>query len=94
MNVNADLFAGAIAKLLRADSVFFVSDIEGVILNGEYHNSLSSNELKKGISTGEINNGMIPKINSCLNLLSNGVGNIWIGNEINKNNEKGTWIVN
>lgn len=94
MNVNADLFAGAIAKLLKADSVFFVSDIEGVILNGKYQNSLSSNELKNGITTGEINNGMIPKINSCLNLLSNGVSNIWIGNEINNNHVKGTWIVN
>jgi acetylglutamate kinase len=94
MNVNADLFAGAIAKLLKADSVFFVSDIEGVILNGQYQNSLSAEQLKSGINTGEINNGMIPKINSCLNLLSNGVSNIWIGNEINNNNVKGTWIVN
>jgi acetylglutamate kinase len=94
MNVNADLFAGALAKLLKADSVYFVSDIEGVILNGKYQNSLSQEELKHGITTGEINNGMIPKINSCLNLLSNGVRSIWIGNEINNNEIKGTWIVN
>ena len=34
MNVNADLFAGALAKLLKADSVYFLSDTEGVKLNG------------------------------------------------------------
>ncbi|MFZ1289914.1 MAG: acetylglutamate kinase [Melioribacteraceae bacterium] len=94
MNVNADLFAGAIAKLLKADSVFFISDVQGVKLNGEIQNSLSSTELKNGMITGEINNGMIPKINACLSLLACGINNIWIGNEISENNQRGTWIVN
>jgi len=97
MNVNADLFAGAIAKLLKAHTVVFISDVEGVKLNGKFQNSLSVDELHKGLSTGEINNGMIPKINTCINLIANGISNIWIGNkfsEINNfNSNKGTWIV-
>ncbi len=97
MNVNADLFAGAIAKLLKAHTVVFISDVEGVKLNGQYQNSLSIEDLEEGLSTGEINNGMIPKINTCINLISNGISNIWIGNKFNEiNNIKsntGTWIV-
>jgi acetylglutamate kinase len=96
MNVNADLFAGAIAKLLNADSVYFLSDIEGVKLNGEFQNSLSMDDLHTGISSGEITDGMIPKINTCIGLLSSGISNIWIGNKLEHHdyNMKGTWIGN
>jgi len=94
MNVNADLFAGALAKLLKADSIYFISDVEGVKLNGTFQTSITAIDLRKGLTTGEINNGMIPKINSCLNLLSNGINNIWIGNELTENKQRGTWIVN
>ena len=94
MNVNADLFAGALAKALKADSVFFISDVQGVKLNNEFQNSLSTTQLKEGMDSGEINNGMIPKINACLNLLASGIKNIWIGNEMTDNNLRGTWIVN
>lgn len=94
MNVNADLFAGSLAKLLKADSVYFLSDTEGVKLNGSFQNSLSMNDLHTGLSSGEITDGMIPKINTCINLLSSGVANIWIGNELEHHdyNMKGTWI--
>lgn len=96
MNVNADLFAGAIAKLLKADSVYFLSDTEGVKLNGEFQDSLSLDDLHIGLNSGEITDGMIPKINTCINLLGSGISKIWIGNELKKheNNMKGTWIGN
>lgn len=96
MNVNADLFAGAIATLLKADSIFFLSDIEGVRLKGKFRNSLSIKDLYVGLNTGEITDGMIPKINTCINLLSSGISNIWIGNKyaIDEYNMKGTWIGN
>ena len=94
MNVNADLFAGAIANLLNADSIFFLSDIEGVKLKGKFHNSLSKNDLLNGLTSGEITDGMIPKINTCLALLAKGISKIWIGNELHylENDIKGTWI--
>lgn len=94
MNVNADLFAGAVAKLLNAYSVYFLSDTEGVKLKGEFQNSLSMADLHNGLSTGEITDGMIPKINTCINLLDNGISKIWIGNKLqyHENNMIGTWI--
>ena len=97
MNVNADLFAGAIAKLLKAETLLFISDLNGVMLNGKFQNSLSIENINEGLSTGEINGGMIPKMNTCLELLANGVNHIWIGNnfnEINNSESKlGTWII-
>lgn len=96
MNVNADLFAGAIAKLLKADSIYFLSDTEGVKLQGEFKSKLSLAELNSGLLSGEITDGMIPKINTCINLIENGITNIWIGNSIQHHeyNMKGTWIGN
>ena len=96
MNVNADLFAGAVAKLLKADSVYFLSDTEGVKLKGEFQESLSMKDLHAGLTTGEITDGMIPKINTCISLLNNGISKIWIGNELKHHDYamKGTWIGN
>jgi acetylglutamate kinase len=94
MNVNADLFAGALANLMKADSIYFLSDIEGVKIKGEFQNSLSKDQIIQGLSTGEITDGMIPKINTCLNLLGKGISKIWIGNKLHhhENKLKGTWI--
>ncbi len=94
MNVNADLFAGAIAETLDADSVYFLSDIEGVKLKGKFQNSLSVDDLHSGLSSGEITDGMIPKINTCINLIKSGVSKIWIGNQIEYKelSMRGTWI--
>lgn len=95
MNVNADLFAGAMAKLLKADSVYFLSDITGVKLKGKFHKILSAKELNHGLLTGEITDGMIPKVKTCINLLGSGISKIWIGNQLYKKNNlvKGTWIL-
>ena len=102
MNVNADLFAKAIALTLKADSVVFLSDVDGVKLNGNYKSFITDMEVAEGIKSGEINNGMIPKLESCIDLLNNGINKIWIGkdfleldlnNLLLENNKKGSWIV-
>ena len=98
MNVNADLFAETLALTLKADTVFFASDVDGVIINGEITQSLSENEILKGIENGQINGGMIPKLTSCLQLLKKGINKIWIGSKIgndfavNSESKNGTWI--
>ncbi len=98
MNVNADIFTNILAATLKAHTVFFISDVNGVILNGETLDKISIDEIVKGINENEINGGMIPKLNSCINLLSSGVNRIWIGNNLfnlfgAKTSSKGTWIV-
>jgi len=102
MNVNADIFAEALATALKADSVLFVSDVDGVKINGNIKETLTEEDIINGIINGEITGGMIPKLNSCIELLKKGINKVWIGSQIinsslNKNegiNGNGTWIVN
>ncbi len=99
MNVNADIFTEVLAAALKADSVFFISDVNGVKLSGTIQKLIDENSILKGIDEKEITDGMIPKLNSCLQLLNKGINKIWIGknpliqfeNEIKI--EGGTWIV-
>lgn len=102
MNVNADVFTQTLALTVKADSVFFLSDVEGVKLNGTTQNFIVSADIAAGLENGEIKDGMIPKLQSCKKLLENGINKIWIGNELfnvdfnninHKTKLKGTWIV-
>ncbi len=98
MNVNADVFAGVIASAIKADTVFYVSDVEGVLINGEKIDALCEEEILCGIASNDITGGMIPKLKSCVELVKDGVNKVWIGSELSnfKNNtgiENGTWII-
>lgn len=99
MNVNADLFAEVLALSIKAETVFFISDVNGVKLNGGFRAYISKNEILDGISNGDITDGMIPKMQSCLGLLNKGINKIWIGSTIHEVNfnengfrSRGTWI--
>lgn len=100
MNVNADIFAEVLASSLEVETVFFISDVDGVKLNGDYKSYINKDDILVGISNGEITDGMIPKMHSCLGLLNKGISKIWIGSkiqEVNFNgyrfNSSGTWIL-
>lgn len=104
MNVNADYFTEILAQSVQADSVFFVSDVQGVKLGGSYQTLIDETKIHEGITNGEITDGMIPKLNSCVELLNKGISKIWIGSKnpeemINENNStkggstSGTWVV-
>lgn len=99
MNVNADLFAETMALSLNIDTVFFASDVDGVIINGEIKESLSEKEILNGIEIGEITEGMVPKLTSCIELLKKGIHKIWIGSKITyefsnlHDSKNGTWII-
>ena len=78
-NINADTAAAAISKKLKARRLLILSDVEGVldknnILIPEI-NSLKANDL---IRDGVISEGMIPKINNCIDVASNGVKGVVI----------------
>lgn len=101
MNVNADLFAETLSLAVNADTVFFVSDVSGVIIKGTIQKQLDEKQIRNGISNGEIKDGMIPKLLSCTELIKSGIKKVWIGSEIkfklNKQKEmngSGTWIIN
>jgi acetylglutamate kinase len=73
-NVNADEAAGAIARALRAEKMILLTDVEGVKdRRGKLIAQLSESEARKLEEEGTIREGMIPKIECCLDALRGGV---------------------
>ena len=73
-NINGDTAAGAIAKSLKSRRLLLMTNVEGVLdkqkkLIGE----ISSSEVLNMIKDETITEGMIPKINTCLDAINNGV---------------------
>jgi acetylglutamate kinase len=78
-NINADTVAGAIAKELKARRLMIISDVEGVL--NDKKKLIPEINLKKAkelIDQEIISGGMIPKINNCLDVASNGVKGVVI----------------
>ena len=73
-NINGDTAAGAIAKSLKSRRLLLMTNIEGVLdKNKKLVNEISSSEILKMIEDNTITEGMIPKINTCLDAVNNGV---------------------
>jgi len=78
-NVNADTAAGYIAKKINARRLIILSDVEGVLdKNKNLIPEINSESIKKLIDNETITGGMIPKINNCLDVASNGVKGVVI----------------
>ena len=78
-NINADTAAGSIAKKIQARRLIIMSDVEGVLDNDKkLISEINSNSIKDLINSGTITGGMIPKINNCLDVASNGVKGVVI----------------
>ena len=73
-NINGDTAAGAIAKSLKSRRLLLMTNVKGV-LNKEKKliEEISSSEILKMIKDETITEGMIPKINTCLDAVNNGV---------------------
>ena len=73
-NINGDTAAGAIAKSLKSRRLLLMTNVEGV-LNKEKKliEEISSSEILEMIKSETITEGMIPKINTCLDAVRNGV---------------------
>lgn len=78
-NVNADTFAGAIAGALRAERFLLLTDVPGVLdKKGRQIKELSGKQAEKMIRDGTITGGMIPKIETCIYALREGVKGVVI----------------
>jgi acetylglutamate kinase len=76
-NINADTVAGAIAEALGAEKLVYLTDIEGLRRKVDDASSLirqtTPDELDALMSDGTIAGGMIPKVESCVHAVRNGV---------------------
>ncbi len=80
-NINADTFSGAIAAALSAERLLFLTDVSGVLdKEGNLIEQLSAREAKALIADGTISGGMIPKVETCLEAIEQGVGGVVIVN--------------
>lgn len=82
LNVNADTAAAAVARLLRAEKLVFISDVPGIFLDKDDPQTLQSNlnipRVRELIASGVIAGGMVPKVEAALEALEAGVRKIHI----------------
>jgi acetylglutamate kinase len=76
-NINADTVAGAIAESLDAEKLVYLTDVAGVYGDWPDESTLISrvdvDGLEKLVADGKVSEGMIPKLESCVSALRNGV---------------------
>jgi acetylglutamate kinase len=82
LNTNADDIALAVATSIGAEKLVFMSNVPGVLTDPKDPStrisSLTDREVRKLIADGVIKDGMIPKVESCIAALENGVKKIHI----------------
>ena len=78
-NINGDTAAGAIAKSLKARRLILMTNTEGVLdKDKKLIEEITSTETLQMIKNETITGGMIPKINTCLDAVNNGVTGVVI----------------
>ncbi|RFD21118.1 acetylglutamate kinase [Komagataeibacter melaceti] len=66
-NINADTAAGAIAGAINASRLLMLTDVPGVLDGeGKLIPELTAEDARRGIASGMISGGMIPKVETCL----------------------------
>jgi acetylglutamate kinase len=88
-NINADEVAEKIAVSLQSGKLILVTDVDGIYIekSGEKEviRQLTVTEAKQLVNSGYISGGMIPKLNSCINVVQQGISSIHIVNGNTKN---------
>lgn len=73
-NINADLVAGKVAEVLKAEKLMLLTNIEGLMdKNGKVLTGLSTKQVDSLIADGTIYGGMLPKIGCALDAVKSGV---------------------
>jgi acetylglutamate kinase len=73
-NINADLVAGKIAEVTRAEKLMLLTNVAGLLdKQGKILTGLSTKEVDELIADGTISGGMLPKISCALDAVKSGV---------------------
>lgn len=78
LNVNADYAAASVANALKVEQCLFVTDVEGIIIDGEVKKSIPLSAIDQYIAQGEIYGGMIPKVKSAIAAIQKGMESVMI----------------
>jgi acetylglutamate kinase len=78
-NINADLVAGKLAEILRAEKLIVLTNTPGVLdKDGKLLTGLTPKRIDDLVAKGVISGGMLPKIGSALDAARNGVKSVHI----------------
>ena len=73
-NINADTMAGYISSSVHSERLILLTNVKGVLdKKGNLLTQISIKDVKKLISNGTISEGMIPKVETCVQAVKNGV---------------------
>ncbi|MDI6693232.1 MAG: acetylglutamate kinase [Anaerosomatales bacterium] len=83
-NINADTAAGEIASALGAEKIIFLTDVDGLYADfhdkGSLISALSLAEAQAMLAAGDVEKGMLPKVQACVRALEGGVARAHILN--------------
>lgn len=78
LNVNADYAAAAVANALQVEQCLFVTDVEGIMIDGKVKDTIPVLDIEAYIEKGEIYGGMIPKVVSAVSAIKKGIESVRI----------------
>lgn len=78
-NINADLVAGKIAEVLKAEKLIMMTNTPGVLdKNGSLLTGLTAREVDNLFEDGTISGGMLPKLSSAIEAAKSGVNSVHV----------------
>jgi acetylglutamate kinase len=77
-NINADAAAAEIAIALKAEKLIYLTDVAGILENGELVSEIGASELTRKIASGIVRGGMVAKAKSILRAIEGGVASVHI----------------
>ena len=73
-NINADTMAGKVSSSIKSERLILLTDVKGVVdKKGNLLTQISIKDVKKLIKNNTIKDGMIPKVETCVDAVQNGV---------------------
>lgn len=88
LNINADVAAAAVAQAMQAEELIFVTDVDGVLIEGRLAETLAVPEIDRLVQNGTIYGGMIPKVKAAADSLTGKLEKVTIANGSGKNKHK------
>lgn len=76
LNLNADHAAQEMAVALKALKLILLTDVQGLLIGGELQPSLSVDQAKKLLTHDDVQGGMKPKLQGCIEAVEGGVGSV------------------